>query len=161
MKKRLPLIILSLAVISYSLASTELTGDLSKEDIINNFPSWEERAAGYIPHPVSIAKLQAYDSPVHIEVYLGTWCPDSVEHVSSFFKIIDMADNPFFIVAYTGIPREKQAREVYIRGKDIQKVPTFIVLVDNQEIGRIIEHPKKSVEEDLIDILASQIQTPD
>lgn len=158
MKIRLSFIILGiLLIIFHTSASTELLGDLSKEDIIKNFPSWEEWAAVYMPDLDSIAKLQSHNSPINIEVYLGTWCPDSVEHVSSFFKIMEMADNSLLLVTYTGIPQDKQAREVYIKGKDIQKVPTFIVIANGQEIGRIIEHPKKSVEEDLADILMSRL----
>lgn len=157
-KTRLSLILLGILLIFfYTSASTELLGDLNKEDIIKNFPSWEERAAVYMPDLVSIAKFQSHNFPVNIEVYLGTWCLDSVEHVSSFFKIMEIADNPLLLVTYTGIPRDKQAREVYIQGKDIQKVPTFIVIANGQEIGRIIEHPKKSVEEDLAEILTSQL----
>jgi hypothetical protein len=159
MKIRLALIIAGILLsLVYTSANTELLGDLSKEDIIKKFPSWEERAAVYMPDLDSIAKLQSFNSlTVNIEVYLGTWCPDSVEHVSSFFKIMEMADNPRFLVTYTGIPRDKPAREAYIQGKVIQKVPTFILTTNGQEIGRIIEHPQKSVEEDLADILMPQL----
>lgn len=150
---RLPFIILgTLLALLYTSASQEMLGDLNKEDIIKNFPSWEERAAVYMPDLDTIEKLQSHTFPINIEVYLGTWCPDSVEHVSSFFKIIEMVDNPLLQVSYVGIPRDEQAREAYIHGKDIQKVPTFIVSVNGQEIGRIIEHPQKSIEEDLAEI---------
>ena len=37
--------------------------------------------------------------------------------------------------------------------KNIEKAPTFIVYINGQERGRIIETPQKSVEEDLIDII--------
>jgi hypothetical protein len=33
------------------------------------------------------------------------------------------------------------------------KLPTFLVYVDGREIGRIVETPERSVEEDLVRIL--------
>ena len=156
MRKNLALFILCVLLMSLSSSGlTDLLGELSQEDIIASFPSWEERAAGYMPDLDSITKLQALDVPVQIEVFLGTWCPDSIEHVSSFFKILDMTDNPLLMVTYTGLPRDKEAREVYIQGKNIKKIPTFIFYLNNQEIGRIIEHPNKTIEKDMADILAN------
>jgi len=40
-----------------------------------------------------------------------------------------------------------------IAGKDIEKLPTFIVLVNGIEKGRIVETPARTVEEDLLALL--------
>ena len=45
------------------------------------------------------------------------------------------------------------ARAAVIEGKNITKAPTFIIYTHNQEKGRIIENPIKSVEEDLLNII--------
>jgi hypothetical protein len=66
---------------------------------------------------------------------------------------MDMVDNPLFMTTYIGIPRNNDSRKPFIEGKNIIKVPTFIIIIDNQEKGRIIEDPVKSVEEDLLDII--------
>jgi hypothetical protein len=55
---------------------------------------------------------------------------------------------------YTGIPKDKESREPYIKGKNIQKIPTFIFFIDGEEIGRVIEHPITSLEEDILDIIS-------
>jgi hypothetical protein len=133
--------------------NTELLGDITKEEILLNLPDWGEVVASYTPDEEALEKLGAISHPVEIEVVLGTWCPDSKRHVSEYFKVLDMLDNPHFSSAYIGIPRNKEARSPYIEGKDIQRVPTFIVRVDGKEIGRIIEIPKKSIEQDLLEIL--------
>ncbi|MGD8539051.1 MAG: thioredoxin family protein [Candidatus Aminicenantes bacterium] len=132
---------------------TELLGDITKEEILQNFPDWGEVIASYSPDEEALMKLKAISHPVAIEVVLGTWCKDSKKHVSEYFKVMDMLGNPHFFSTYIGIPRIKEARSPYIEGKDIQKVPTFIVRVDGKEMGRIIEIPKKSIEQDLLDIL--------
>ena len=138
-------------------AESELLGEISKEEILEHFPDWQEVVASYFPKPEVIEKLQSIDSFIRIEVFLGTWCPDSKEHVSSYFKILGMADNPNIITNYMGIPRKKESRQPYILEKNIEKVPTFIVYIDDQEIGRIIEHPSKSIEEDLINIVSNSV----
>jgi hypothetical protein len=66
---------------------------------------------------------------------------------------MDMVDNPLIMTSYIGIPREDDSRKPFIEGKNIIKVPTFIIIIDNQEKGRIVENPIKSVEEDLLDII--------
>jgi len=133
--------------------NTELLGDITREEILQSFPDWEEVVATYTPDEEALEHLLAISYPVEIEVVLGTWCPDSKKHVSEYFKVLDRLDNPNFFSTYVGIPRNKDAREPYIQGKNIQKVPTFIVCVNGKEIGRIIETPTQSIERDLCDIL--------
>ncbi|MGD9347387.1 MAG: thioredoxin family protein [Candidatus Aminicenantes bacterium] len=132
---------------------TELLGDITREDILQSCPDWEEVIHSYTPDEEAIESLQTLSYQVEIEVVLGTWCPDSKRHVSEYFKVLDRLDNSNFLSTYIGIPRNKEARESYIKGKNIQKVPTFIVRVEGREIGRIIEIPTKSIEHDLLGIL--------
>ena len=131
----------------------ELLGPLSKEEILENFPNWQEEAASYVPNQEVIEKLQSIQYEIEIEIFLGTWCPDSKRNVSAYFQIMDMVDNPLFTTTYIGIPRDKDSRKPFIEGKNIMKVPTFIIFIDDEEKGRIIENPIKSVEEDLLDII--------
>jgi thiol-disulfide isomerase/thioredoxin len=130
-----------------------MLGPLTKGEILKNFPDWEAVAALYLPQPEAIDQLKAIAYEVRIDVYLGTWCPDSKKHVSEFFKVLEMVDNPLLAASYIGVPRNKEARQPYIEGKDIIRIPTFIVFIDGVERGRIIETPEKSVEEDLVAIL--------
>lgn len=137
-------------------AKLELLGPLSKEEILENFPDWQVEVASYVPDQEVIEKLQSIPSEIKIEIFLGTWCPDTKRNVSAYFKIMDMVDNPLIMTSYIGVPRENDSRKPFIEGKNIIKVPTFIIFIDNQEKGRIIENPTKSVEEDLLDIINEQ-----
>ncbi len=144
-------IILFLSIFVYG--TLELLGPLSKEEILENFPDWQEEAASYVPNQEVIERLQSIQYEIEIEIFLGTWCPDTKRNVSAYFQIMDMVDNPLFTTTYIGIPKDKDSRKPFIEGKNIIKVPTFIIIIDNQEKGRIIENPIKSVEEDLLDII--------
>ncbi|MFQ6069503.1 MAG: thioredoxin family protein [Candidatus Aminicenantales bacterium] len=153
MKKTLLTFFLALLLLSPCLSSDELLGTLTKDKILKHFPEWKEVADSYFPKPEVVEKLSSLVMDIHIEVVLGTWCPDSKEHVSAFFKIMEVVDNPLISFTYIGIPRNKEEREKYVSGKKIEKVPTFIVYVQNREKGRIVETPAKSVEEDLLEII--------
>ena len=131
----------------------QLTGELTRDEILQHSPDWEEVVASYIPDIDSLDILRSIDTPVQIEVYLGTWCSDSKDHVSAFFKILDMADNPQLIPLYIGLPKENDAREELVQGKNITRIPTFVVIVDGHEKGQIIEHPATSMEQDLVEII--------
>ncbi len=146
------LLIFVLMLLSVS-QNSDLVGSLTEETILENYPDWQEIKASYFPQSESLERLKSVNFMVNIEVILGTWCSDSKQHVSAYFKLMEMADNSMIQTTYTGIPKEKEAREPYIRGKDIVRIPTFIVTIGGEERGRIIEHPEKSIEEDLIDII--------
>jgi thiol-disulfide isomerase/thioredoxin len=132
---------------------SEMLGPLTREAVLKDYPDWQEVVALYQPDGPALDGLQAFNRSVQVEVFLGTWCPDSKAHVSEFFKVMDLADNALISATYIGIPRDKAQRSEYYRGKDIQKLPTFLVFVEGQEKGRIIEVPLKSMEQDLLDIL--------
>jgi thiol-disulfide isomerase/thioredoxin len=145
-------------VISASvLAQTELVGPLTPEEILQRIPEWRKYYEAYSPDLNIVGGLQRIHEQIRVEVFLGTWCPDCRQHVNAYFKIMDMVRNPLIQTSYTGVPRDRQARGPYIEGKDIQRIPTFIVYFRDREIGRLIETPKLSVEADLWQILGPKL----
>jgi len=135
----------------------ELLGEITSEEILRHLPEWQAVVESYSPNLEIISGLQALNEEIQIEIFLGTWCPDSKQHVSAYFKIMAMAQNPLIRTTYIGIPRNKDDRQKYVQGKDIQRIPTFIVTIRGQEAGRIIETPQTSVEEDLWKIIQGKI----
>ena len=92
-----------------------------------------------------------------VEVYLGTWCPDSLREVPKFLKIVDELKSKYgkdLAVSFYALDRDKQKPADLIAGKDIEKVATFIVYRGDNELGRIIEKPKGLLEDDLLALLA-------
>lgn len=141
------------ALLPSSASGQELVGPASREAILERSPAWQAVVAAYQPDPESVDKLRGLAREVRIEVYFGSWCADSEAHVSAFFKVLDLADTPLLQAAYIGVPEAKDKREPYGRDRKIGKLPTFVVLVDGREAGRIVETPEKSVEADLVKIL--------
>jgi len=153
-RKALSFVLVLIAGANVAFGQAELTGPVVREQILKDHPDWQQVVATYMPSAPALEKLKALNIPVHVEVFLGTWCSDSKAQVNAFFKVLDMVDSPLITASYIGVPQKKEARSQFTGGKDIQKIPTFIITVDGMEKGRIIETPLKSIEQDLLDILA-------
>ena len=136
-----------------SVQPVELVGPLTQEEILAALPEWAHEAAAYLPDPEIVARFHDFNRPVVIRVVIGTWCPDCRRHLTAFFRLIELADNPVISVEYFGVSRDKLQPEDIVRDNRIERVPTFIVLDEGCEIGRITEHPRTTVEADLAEIL--------
>jgi len=90
---------------------------------------------------------------IQIQVYLGTWCSDSKTHVPQFIRLADVFGWKYELI---GVNREKECPfdKKECKNWDIAYVPTFVVLRNGIEIGRIIENPQKSLAEDLDEIFS-------
>ncbi len=58
------------------------------------------------------------------------------------------------------LDREKKSGRNIEVGKNVHHVPTFIFLKNGTEIGRIVESPIESLEEDMFNILIGSPSTP-
>lgn len=107
----------------------------------------------YIPDAEALAVFQAVNKPVTIKLFYRTDCSDSVREVPRFIKTIQVANNTLISVDAIGINREKNQPADLLKGWNIELVPTFIVVVDGAEIGRVVEVPQDKIEIDLAGIL--------
>jgi len=135
------------------LAGMQPAEELTRDKVLAT-QGWQQKYDAYEPAAEMIDALKTKLRPnTRIDVYLGLWCPDSRNNVPLFIKILDRlgANMP---VRYFDSPR-KASRDVryYVEEMKVEKVPTFIVYRNGQEIGRIIENPKVGMLEDLLDIL--------
>jgi hypothetical protein len=105
----------------------------------------------YEPDQAVLAKLKLIQKDdVDILIILGTWCSDSQEQVPKFFKVLDKIKFTKKNVQLICVDSDKLAGTVDITNYDIHKVPTFIIYRKGREIGRIIETPYTTLENDLL-----------
>lgn len=93
---------------------------------------------------------------ISITVVLGTWCSDSRREVPRFFKLIDSIQLNKEILSIICVDRKKESPEGNVTDLNIKFVPTFIIYREKEEIGRIIETPVKSLEQDLLEIICKK-----
>ncbi len=101
-----------------------------------------------------VAMMKGLVTDVETIVFLGTWCSDSRREVPRFLKTADALNIPESRVKLFALDRTKTSPDGTSGKYDIQRVPTFIFLKGGKEIGRIVESPKASLEEDMFSILA-------
>jgi len=84
---------------------------------------------------------------------LGTWCHDSHLQVPRMIKILKTLKFPMSELELFAMDTHKQAPGVDLNTIKVTLVPTLIVYKGTEELGRIIESPKVSLEADLLEIL--------
>ncbi len=128
-----------------------LYGKTTARQLYFDFPVWKEVYDLYTPDQQVENELHKLARPMKVKIFFGTWCKDSRKNVPRFFKVIKGLDQ--FEVELIAVDRGLDAENENTDRYDIQRVPTFIFIEDGHEIGRIIEHPVKSLEEDTVNIL--------
>jgi len=130
-----------------------LTGWLTADSIFNHLPEMKTEKEEYQPDSAAIAYLKQFNQNVNVLVMLGTWCSDSRREVPRFLKVMEEAGNDRFHYELFGLDRSKRDSLGLGEKNQIEYVPTFIIFQDSGEIGRIVETPQISIEQDLVDIL--------
>ena len=123
-----------------------------------------EETAGYQASPDLIDALVKGSEGISVICILGTWCHDSRREVPRFWKIQDLMKSRAMEMQMIAVGRTDAMEAIlweedngivpeYRTQYDVTYVPTFIIMADELEIGRIIESPEISLEADLATIL--------
>ncbi len=114
------------------------------------FSQWfEKEYNAYQPDDSLLKTLKGtHLSDMNITIVLGTWCPDSRREVPRFFKVADILNIPDDHIKIIYVDRDKTAPGIDLTGLHIERVPTFIFTLYGKEVGRIIETPHGSMEEE-------------
>ncbi|MCL2912201.1 thioredoxin family protein [Shewanella corallii] len=129
-----------------------LTGMIEPKTLIQE----DDFSEGYQSYQVdqgSLAALKSVTTPTEIVVIIGTWCPDCHRETPRFISIMEELNNPNITAKYIGVDRQKKDDEGLANEYEFTRIPTFIVIQDGKEIGRIVERPTESLEKDLAKIL--------
>lgn len=117
---------------------------------------WESYSAPtYMPNLKRANEISdiATNNAVDFVIFAGSWCSDSETELPKLYKLITGAGIfPDKILLY-GVDRQKVEPSGTAKYYKIEKVPTLVLEVDGEEIGKIIESPKLSWEEDILNIL--------
>lgn len=134
-----------------------IVGEISRAGLINIGNWFNQEYSIYVPDSVVITKLaELKENLPSIFVVLGTWCGDSKEHVPHFLKVADLIGYPANKIFMVAVDRDKKAGNFCLADFDIQLVPTFILTSHGKEIGRIIETPTTTIEQDILNIIKGQ-----
>jgi hypothetical protein len=130
-------------------------GQITFDDLLKE-PSFDwlhKGMEGYNPDKDAIAYLQKELPNYEVVVFLGTWCEDSHLQIPKLYKILMASQYPMRRYSMYGVDRAKTTKYVENKLYKIELVPTIILFKKNAEVGRIVESPKKNIEDDLVDMI--------
>ncbi len=172
MKKRIYLLIILLTVISAQ--SPQIINDSKKDNPMliglsqrsdyeqrKEFKEWfKEEYESYVIDEETLSLISAIEYEIKIECFMGTWCEDSRREVPRFYKILDQIKFNEKNLKIVSVDKGKVSPGGEEKGKNIHHVPTMIFYSQGQELGRIIEYPVGTLEEDVVDIMFGNPPTP-
>lgn len=139
-------------IVDPDLGKEVLIGLVDEDGLSNPLfvEDWEGKMEIYSPDKIVTKKLKKYfkkNKDVKVVVFFASWCHDSQDQMPDFVKLVHQVKMKG--ITYYALSRKKDMLDTDIKEYHIELVPTFIFYRGEQEIGRIIESPKVSLEKDL------------
>lgn len=148
--------------------SAEVSRDASGNKVVKGFMTKQELAGdtafawyaqnqkSYTPNADAVKNFSAGKDAVNLVVFGGTWCGDTKQILPNFYKTVDAAAFPENRITLIGVDRSKKTLYNLAEAFGITNVPTFIVMKDGKEIGRVVEYGKTGTpEKELAEMVAS------
>ena len=104
----------------------------------------------------AVAAFKQKGKKFKLIIFGGTWCEDTQNILPKIYRVVDQSDYSEKNITLVAVDRKKQTINNLHTIYKIKNVPTFIVLKDGKEIGRVVEYGKSgSTEKDLAEIVQS------
>tara|TARA_R110000737_G_scaffold67867_2_gene95906 strand:+ start:5831 stop:6313 length:483 start_codon:yes stop_codon:yes gene_type:complete len=132
--------------------STMAIGEVNQQQLMTEHQAFQQSYQLFQLSEFDIAAIKTWPSDVHIEVYFGTWCHDSIREVPRFLKIV--AENSTISHRLIALDYEKSEPNGSAKRHNIKFTPSFIVYQSDKERGRIIERPTVSLTADISAMLS-------
>jgi hypothetical protein len=129
-----------------------LVGIVNKQQIFEADPRWSAAYERTRVEPGAARALAAVPPGATVDVFLGTWCGDSVREVSRLLRYVEAMTAVPFALRLIAVDRSKSAPG-FTEEAGLRYVPTFVVRRDGREVGRIIESPPRELGADLAALL--------
>ncbi len=121
-----------------------LKGIFSQQQLSQDttFKWFTENQSGYTPPASTVTEFKEKGSKVQVIAFGGTWCGDTKYIFPKFISILNASAFPPDHLTLVGVDRNKKTIGHLAEALNVVNVPTFIVLVDGKEVGRVVEYGK-------------------
>lgn len=126
-----------------------LKGFIDKQALASDtaFAWYAQNLKSFTPNADLVKQYNAGKDGVNLIVFGGTWCGDTQALLPKFFATTDaagVADNRITLI---GVDRSKKTLFNLTDAFAVTNVPTFIVMKDGKEVGRVVEYGKTGMPE--------------
>ncbi len=125
--------------------SKVLKGLLNRSDIENDtsFKWFKQNMKLGQADASAVSAFEKNGSKFQMVVFGGTWCEDTQNLLPVFYRLVDKANYPDSNITLIGVDRAKTTLYDLHNVFHIIDVPTFIVMRDGKEVGRVVEYGKE------------------
>jgi thiol-disulfide isomerase/thioredoxin len=148
--------------------NAEVTRDANGKKILKGFVTRQELASdtafawyaqnlqGYTPYAAAVEAFRGAKDSVYVLAFGGTWCGDTHSILPKVLAVTAAAGVPENHITLLGVDRAKTTVHGLEKAFNVTRVPTFIVLKDGKEVGRVVEYGKLGmVEKELGEIVSA------
>lgn len=136
-------------------------GFFLKKQLVSDtaFAWFAQNQKSYTPAADVVRNFSAGKDAVNLVVFGGTWCDDTRQILPRFFAIADAAGFPESRMTLVGVDRSKKTLFNLTEAFGITHVPTFVVMKDGKEVGRVVEYGKTgSPEKEVGELIAGAVK---
>ena len=129
--------------ISYDAKNRKvLRGLISRADIENDTAfSWFKKNYNLgRPDANAVAAFKQHANNFQMLIFAGTWCPDTQNLLPQFYRLADAAGYADSSITLIGVDNNKTTLDNLHKTFHLVDVPTFIILKDGKEVGRVVEY---------------------
>ena len=130
-----------------------LLGPITINQVLELDGWFGEEFMTYAPERFYTKHLNDVLQGVTVVTIMGTWCEDCKKYVPQMLKILQQANIDPAQLKMIGVDRDKDSPGGEAAKYHVEKVPTFVLEYEGQEIGRIVEEPIGKLEKDIIGIV--------
>ncbi len=129
--------------ISYDVHGNKIIkGFISKKELVTDtaFTWFAKNQSGYVPDLSALQALRAGKDSISIIAFGGTWCGDTKNILPKFYLLADAAGLSPDQITLIGVDHNKKTIQHLSEAFNITNVPTFIVMKNGKEVGRVVEY---------------------
>jgi len=142
----------------YEKPHEHLIGAIDKFTLLEtSHRSWyKKNYSSYTPDESSVEALAQALVNIEVKAFMGTWCHDSQREVPRFYKILESSNFDLNNLSLVSVNQNKTTPGGFEKGLNVERTPTFIFFKGGVEIGRIVETPRDTLENDILKIVTGQ-----
>ena len=146
------------AEVSHEGSTKIIKGFMSKKELASDtaFSWYAQNVKSFSPNADVVKQYAANKAGISLVVFGGTWCGDTKALLPKFFATTDAAGIGESQITLIGVDRSKKSLFNLTEAFGITNVPTFIVMKNGKEVGRVVEYGKiGSPEKEVADIISA------
>ncbi len=131
-------------LVSYYHQQKVLKGIISRADIEfdTSFEWFKKNMQFGSADPSAVKTFREKADSFEVVIFVGTWCEDSQNLLPQFYRLVDKSGFPDASITLIGVDENKETLYNLHEVFNVKNVPTFIIMKNGKELGRMIEYGK-------------------